>query len=122
MPSYSLDTTASGRVRLALHGTKAEAAVLHTLDVAQYRGILRTVTTSKDDKTGDCIIEVDHWGTEQGSVEVEGDKLVWSFDVPRNKVTPIIGRVTRTVAREDEDPNVQKVLTSIHQDEDGSAR
>ena len=121
IPSYSLDTTPSGHVRLVLHGTKAADGMLRTLDVTQYRGSLRTVTTSKDDKSGDCIIEIDRNGADQGTVEVEDDKLVWSFDVPRNVVaSPIGAGRTRTVAREDVDTDVPKVLTSIHQAEDGT--
>jgi type IV pilus assembly protein PilQ len=104
MPAYSLDTTASGRVRLTLRGTKVPDGLLRTLDVGQYRGSLRTVTTSKDEKSGDCV---------------EGDRLVWSFDVPKTHVASPIGAVglVRTVAREEEPADVPKVLTSIHEAE-----
>ncbi len=121
MPAYSLDTTASGRARLVLHGTSLPEALVRTFDVAQYHGSLRTITTFKDDKTSDCIIEIDRYGSEQGTVEIEGDKIVWSFDVPTNHVASPIGGAgrTRTVAREDEPADVPKVLTSIHQGEDG---
>ncbi len=119
MPSYSLDTTTSGHARLSLHATKAPDNLLHTLDVTPYRGSLRTVTTTKDEKSGDTIIEIDRIGSDHGEVAIEGDKLVWSFDVPRNSVASPIGR-TRTVAREEEAANVPHVLTSIHQNEDGT--
>ena len=57
VPAYSLDATRQGRVRLSLHGTKVADALLRTLDVGPYHGTLRTITTLKDEKTGDCIIE-----------------------------------------------------------------
>jgi len=121
MPAYTLDTTPQGHAKLVLHGTSLPDAQVRTFDVAQYHGSLRTITTSKDEKTGDCIVEIDRMGSEQGTVEIEGDKLVWSFDVPKNLVASPIGGAgrTRTVAREDEPADVPKVLTSIHQGEDG---
>ena len=119
MPAYSLDTTASGHVRLTLRGTKVPDGLLRTLDVSPYRGSLRTVTTAKDDKSGDCTIEIDRSGSDQGEVAVENDKLVWSFDVPKNHVqSPLASpRTVRTVAREEEATDVPKVLTSIHEGE-----
>ncbi len=118
VPSYTLDTTASGRVRLTLRSTKVPDGLSRTLDVSAYHGTLRTVTTQKDEKSGDCVIEIDRVGSDQGEVAVEGDKLVWSFDVPKHHVaSPIGAGHTRTVAREDEDPNLPKVLTSIHEGE-----
>ncbi|HEY2368172.1 MAG TPA: AMIN domain-containing protein, partial [Polyangiaceae bacterium] len=119
MPAYSLDTSSSGRVRLTLRGTKVPDGLLRTLDVAPYRGTLRTVTTSKDEKSGDCVIEIDRFGADQGEVAVEGDKLVWSFDVPKSRVqSPLASaRSVRTVAREEEPTDVPKVLTSFHEGE-----
>ena len=119
VPAYSLDTTASGRVRLTLRGTKIPDNLVRTLDVTPYRGTLRTVSTFKDDKSGDCVIEIDRTGNDDGEVAVEGDKLVWSFDVPRTHVEPSpigIGRV-RTIERDEEPADVPKVLTSIHEGE-----
>ncbi len=118
MPAYTLDT-ANGHMRLLLHGTKVPDGLSRTLDVSAYHGALHTVTTSKDEKSGDCAIEIDRYSGEQGDVAVEGDKLVWSFDVPRNHVvSPILGpgRV-RTVAREDDAADVPRVLTSFHEGE-----
>lgn len=119
MPAYSLDTTPAGRVRLTLRGTKVPDGLLRTLDVSPYRGTLRTVTTTKEEKSGDCVIEIERGGSDQGEVAVENDRLVWSFDVPKNHVASPIngpGRV-RTVAREDDAADVPKVLTSIHEGE-----
>jgi type IV pilus assembly protein PilQ len=120
MPAYSLDTTASGHVRLTLHGTKVPDPLVRTLDVSPYRGSLRTVSTFRSEKGGDCIIEIDRAGDGDGDVAVEGDKLVWSFDVPNNRVASPIGIAhVRTVERDDVPTDIPKVFTSIHAAEDG---
>jgi type IV pilus assembly protein PilQ len=120
VPAYSLDTTASGHVRLTLRGTKIPDNLVRTLDVTPYRGALRTVSTFKDEKTGDCVIEIDRVGADDGEVAVEDGKLVWSFDVPRHRIASPIGIAgVRTVARDEVPADVPKVLTSIHEAEGG---
>ncbi|HSQ67782.1 MAG TPA: type IV pilus secretin PilQ [Polyangiaceae bacterium] len=119
MPSYALTTTASGRVRLELRGTKVPDALLRTLDVTAYHGLVRTVSTFVDAQSGAAIVEIDRSGADQGDVTVEGDKLVWSFDAPRAApvASPVGGGVShvRTVAREEEPKGLLRVLSSIHE-------
>ena len=123
MPAYTLTTTPSGRIRLELKGTHVTDALLRTLDVSAYHGTLRTVSTFIDAKNGTAIIEIDRTGDTQGDVAVEGEKLIWSFDLPRNNVSSPVSdqhastRKVVTVAREDEPADVQKVQTSIHGDD-----
>jgi type IV pilus assembly protein PilQ len=119
VPAYSLDTTATGRVRLTLRGTKIPDTLVRTLDVSPYHGAVRTVSAFKDEKSGNCVIEIDRTGSDDGEVAVEGDKLVWSFDVPRHDIASPIGGFnrSRTVERDDAPADVPRVLTSIHEGE-----
>ena len=117
MPAYSLDTTPAGHVRLTLRGTKIPDNLVRTLDVTPYHGSLRTVSTFKDEKSGDCVIEIDREGADDGDVAVEGDKLVWSFEVPKTRIASPIGTRSRTVERDEVPADVPKVLTSIKEAE-----
>jgi type IV pilus assembly protein PilQ len=121
-PAYSLGATAGGRARLELKKTRLNAALARTLDVSSYRGSLRTVTASYDEKTETTTIEVDREGTAHGTVSAEDGKLVWAFDVPRSKVSSPLARPAPrksvTVAREVNQDGGPKVETSIVRDED----
>ncbi len=118
MPAYALTTTPTGRIRLELKDTHVSDTLLRTLDVSAYKGFLRTVSTFIDAKAGSAIIEIDRFGDSQGDVAVEGDKLVWSFDLPKTGVSspvndPHAGRGVVTVAKEDPGADVPVVQTSI---------
>ena len=118
MPAYALTTTPTGRIRLELKATHVSDALLRTLDVAAYKGFLRTVSTFIDAKAGSAIIEIDRLGDSQGEVTIEGDKLVWSFDLPRGNVSSPVadqhqGRGVVTVAKEDTTVDTVKMGTSI---------
>jgi type IV pilus assembly protein PilQ len=110
------------------------APLTRTIDVSAYAGVLRSITASHDDASGSSTLEIDRTTTEPGVVFVEGGSLVWSFTVPKpaGQPSPIVKihidgravgkdggsvRQTVTVAREPEPRGMQRIETSIH-DED----
>ena len=134
IPAYALSSTRDGRLRLELRGTALPAALTRTIDVSAYAGVLRSITASHDDASGSSTLEIDRTTTQPGVVSVEGGSLVWSFTVPKaaNQPSPIVKihidgravgkdggsvRQTVTVAREPEPRGMQRIETSIH-DED----
>ncbi len=134
IPPYSLSTTPEHHLRLELRATTLPTALARTLDVTAYAGILRSITASHDDDTGSTALDLDRSNDESGVVSVEGGSVVWSFPVtkPTTQPSPIgkihlDGRVTGkdggsvrqtvTVAREPEPKGLQRIETSIH-DED----
>ncbi len=124
MPAYALTTTPTGRIRLELKDTHVSDTLLRTLDVTPYKGFLRTVSTFIDAKAGSTIIEIDRLGDSQGDVAIEGEKLVWSFDLPKTGVSSPVndthgGRGVVTLQSDDPAANIPKIETSIHGD-DGS--
>jgi type IV pilus assembly protein PilQ len=129
IPAYSLTTTAQAKIRLEMRATKVPDTLLRTLDVTAYHGFLRTVSTYTDAAAGTAIVEIDRNGDAQGDVSVEDGKIIWSFDSPKGNAiaSPITKgsstatRHTVTVAREDDNTNVARVDTSIHDgDNDGT--
>jgi type IV pilus assembly protein PilQ len=137
VPSYSLSTSPSGRLRLELRGTTLPPALARTLDVSAYRGALKSIGASEDAKLGMTVLEIDRGSDVSGTVSVEGGLLVWSFPVsnPVTVAAPIaqihidgseassdngpVRRVT-TVAREPATAEGPRIETSIH-DEDPPA-
>jgi type IV pilus assembly protein PilQ len=134
VPSYSLSTSASGRLRLELRGTTLPPALARTLDVTAYRGALKSIGASEDSKLGMTTLEIERSSDVPGTVSVEGGLLVWSFAVstPVSVAAPIAqihidgreaasdnGPVRRvmTVAREPAAVEGPRIETSIH-DED----
>ncbi len=120
VPAYTMSTTPSGRVRLALKNARVAESLRRTLDVSSFRGALRSVSTYFDAQTASTIVEIDRAGDAQGAVTVDGDKIVWAFDAPSPRsavkgATP--ARRAITVAREQQ-ADVPKVETSIHGGED----
>jgi type IV pilus assembly protein PilQ len=121
VPAYSLTATPSGRVRLELKKTQLVKDAGKTLDVTQYKGSLKSVTTYYDAQADATIVEIDREGSAQGSVGVDGKSLVWSFDtitakMPSPAAKPSM-RHTVTVARETHQDSGPKVETSIHGDD-----
>lgn len=110
-PTYALSVAPNGKLRLELRKTHVPETQRRTLDVSAFRGMVRTVSVFEDAATGSAVLEVSRDGDSQGSVSLDGDRLVWSFDASGGK----LGKSTRrtvTVAREDA-PVVQKIETSI---------
>jgi type IV pilus assembly protein PilQ len=136
IPAYSLTTTTSGRLRLELRGTGLPDPLARTLDVTAYRGALKSVTASKNVETHISAIEIERATDSPGALSVEGGTLVWSFPVPKpnsgsgtqsgvqlhldGRAVGRDGGAVRqvvTVAREPAIPDLQRIETSIH-DED----
>jgi type IV pilus assembly protein PilQ len=121
VPAYTLSTTAGGRIRLELKKTKLDKELAKTLDVTPSKGILKSITTSYDEKAESTIVEIDRDGSAQGTVGVDGKSIVWAFDVPNGKTaSPIASaslRKTVTVAREGNQAGGPKIETSIHGDD-----
>ncbi|MFO0677763.1 MAG: type IV pilus secretin PilQ [Polyangiaceae bacterium] len=133
IPSYSVTTGPSGKLRLEMKSTNVPESLVRTLDVTAYKGALKSVATFKDGTTGSTVIEIDRGIDSPGYVTVDGTQLAWSFEVPggADMPSPIVkGQVqngakdesatrrTRTVAREDVGPDVPKVERSIRGDDD----
>jgi type IV pilus assembly protein PilQ len=118
VPSYALTAAGSNRLRLELKGCKLPENLGRTLDVGAYKGFLKNIGTFFDGTTGTTVIELERNGDVQGSVQVDGKNLVWSFDVPKGtQVTAPIAKSTRktvTVAREVMADGGPKIETSIH--------
>lgn len=116
VPAYSLSTTPYGRVRLELKKTKLEEHLAKTLDVTQYKGPLKSVTASYDEKSDATTVEIDREGLSNGTIAVDGNAIVWSFDGPAKVPSPIAkpsARKTVTVAREHNANAGPKIETSI---------
>jgi|CZKU01.1.fsa_nt_gi type IV pilus assembly protein PilQ len=134
IPAYSLAPSASGRLKLELRATALPDGLARTLDVTAYRGALRSITASHDATSHATVIELDASPDNPGTLSVEGGSLVWAFPVPRSSSpSPAVAKVhidgkavgrdggavrqVVTVAREPAMPDLQRIETSIH-DED----
>jgi type IV pilus assembly protein PilQ len=121
IPAYTLGTTPSGRARLELKKTQVGKDVDKTLDLAQYKGVLKAVSTYYDAESESTIVEIDRTGAAQGSVLVDGDKLVWTFDAQQTKVASPVAKASArhsvTIARERTTDSGPKIETSIHSDD-----
>ncbi len=117
IPPYTMTTTQSGKVRLEMKKVQLPESLKRTLDVASFKGPLKSVSTFYDPVSQTTVIEIDRAGDQQGIVSVEGQKLVWAFDAARGSQSPIGGsRHTVTVAREESGPQPPKVQSSINGD------
>ena len=123
VPAYALSTSAGGRIRLELKKTQLAKELAKTLDLTPSHGMLKSVTTSYDDKADSTIVEIDRDGSAQGTVSVDGKSIIWSFDVPKigangmaNAKTPP-PRKSVTVARENTGDAGPAIQTSIHGDD-----
>lgn len=115
VPSYSLGTSAGGRVRLELKKTQLPPTLAKTVDSGGPKAgmAIKSVTTFFDAAPGSTIVEIDREGMSQGTVSVEGKSIVWSFDKnDKNAKAPL--RKSVTVAREHADDGGPKIETSIH--------
>jgi type IV pilus assembly protein PilQ len=120
MPAYAVSTSPSGRVRLELKKTSLAKPLAKTLDVAQAKGAIKSVTTFYDEKAEATFVEIDRGGegTGQGTISVDGKDIVWSFDGALAKNSPKAPvRKSVTVAREGDNGAGPKVETSILGDE-----
>jgi len=121
VPAYTLGTTASGRARLELKKTAlANNALAKSIDVTSQKGSLKNVTTLYDAQTETTFVEIDRDGAAQGNVSVEGNDIVWAFDIPKTvakKNEPTVRAQARTVAREQQVDGGPKIETSIHSDQ-----
>jgi len=135
IPAYSLATASSGRLRLELRGAILPTSLARTLDVTAYSGALKAISGSQDTSRGMAVLELDRATDAQGTVSVEGSRLVWSFPVPQSNLPPPpvaqlhldgheeVGkdggavRHVVTVAREEAPPDTPRIERSIH-DED----
>jgi type IV pilus assembly protein PilQ len=135
IPAYSLVPGVGGALKLLLRQTALPETLARTLDVTRYEGALRSITASYDKATGTTTLELARAGEAPGTVSVDGGNLIWSFPTPRTngrQPSPIAqihldgrtvsrdggpARPTVTVARESEPQGLQRIETSIH-DED----
>ena len=119
VPAYSLGTSPGGRVRLELKKTQLPKALAKTMDLASQRSPLKSVSTVYDASSESTIIEIDREGMAQGSISVEGNSIIWSFDVA--KLGAMGGnapaRKSVTVARERVENGGPKIETSIRGDD-----
>jgi type IV pilus assembly protein PilQ len=119
VPAYSLGTTPGGRVRLELKKTQLPKSLAKTMDLASQKSPLKTVSTFYDASSESTIIEIDREGMAQGSVAVDGNSIIWAFDVPKLGATGASApsRKSVTVARERVEEGGPKIQTSIHGDD-----
>ncbi len=137
IPAYSLSSGTGTALNLTLRQTALPETLARTLDVSRYEGALRSITASYDKATGTTTLELARAADVPGTVSVEGGTLVWSFPTPRSsgrQPAPVAqvhidgrtlardggpARQSITVAREPQPQGVQRIETSIH-DEDGA--
>lgn len=119
IPAYALTTLPSGRLRLELRKTKLTTSQTRTLDVTSFRGVMKTVSAFYDEKSETSIIELDREGEAAGTLTVEDNRVVWTFDAPGSagdKRTAANGGTPKqkghTVARDQAAPDGH-VATSI---------
>jgi type IV pilus assembly protein PilQ len=119
VPAYSLGTSPGGRVRLELKKTQLPKALAKTMDLAAQRSPLKSVSTAYDASSESTIIEIDREGMAQGSIAVEGNSIIWSFDVAKQGAMGgnAVSRKSVTVARERVENGGPKIETSIHGDD-----
>jgi type IV pilus assembly protein PilQ len=117
---YSLSTAPNGHARLELKKMHLPKLLAKTIDTAEGKGAIKSVTTGYDDKTDLTYVEIDRDGTAgQGSIAVDGKDIVWSFDAQKEGVRETITgskqaiRRSVTVAREKTDEAGPKIETSI---------
>jgi type IV pilus assembly protein PilQ len=109
-PTYTLSVLPSGRLRLELRRTHIPDSERRTMDVSAFKGLVKAISVFEDETTGNGVLEITRDGEQQGSVSLDGEKLVWSFDPPRASQAV---RRTVTVAREAAPVGVPKIETSI---------
>ena len=128
---YSLSTSPTGRARLELKKMHLPKLLAKTLDTAEGKGAIKSVTTGYDEKTDLTYVEIDRDSAAgQGSVSVDGHDITWSFDAASGSGTKADGtresftvtggkaavRKSVTVAREHIDEGGPKIETSINGD------
>jgi len=110
-PTYSLSALPNGKLRLELKKTHVPDAQRRTLDVSAMKGNVKSVSVFEDPVNGGAILEVAREGDSQGTVSLDGDRLVWSF--AEDRATGRAIRRTVTVSRDDAPANIPKIETSI---------
>ncbi len=108
--THAITTSDTGKLRLELKGTKLPSSLERTLDVSPYKGALHLV--SSFNLANAVIVELDRAGDSRGEVSVEGNKVFWSFEVPRTAGDGGAARRTMTLEREAA-PKVVPISTSI---------
>jgi len=134
IPTYSLSTTADGRLRLELRYTSLPESLMRALDVHEYGGLVHGIRASHDGKTGTTAIDIERVGGDgPGTISVEGDTLAWSFPAAQGNAPGKLVQVhldgrtmgpdggparrVATVAREPELTGMARIDTSIHDGE-----
>ncbi len=116
VPAYSLGTSPGGRVRLELKKTQLPKNLAKTMDLSSQHSPLKTVSAFYDASSESTIIEIDREGMAQGSIAVDGNSIIWAFDVARLGATGAksVARKSVTVARERVEEGGPPIETSIH--------
>ncbi|MDB4940772.1 MAG: Type pilus biosis protein PilQ [Labilithrix sp.] len=119
VPSYSLGTTPGGRVRLELKKTQLPKSLARITNLATEHSPLKAFSATYDPGADSTVIEIDRDGMQQGSISVEGNSIVWTFDAPKAGVmgANAVSRKSVTVARERSEAEGPKIETSIRGDD-----
>ncbi len=129
VPSYAVTSTASGNVRLELKGARVTEKAARTVDVSSYQGFIHTVASFYDVGENLAIVEIGRTGDSQGTVTVDGQNLVWSFELPKAvqatlaKAAQHPGAEVRkvvTLSADPQIPDLPKIETSILGTPDGA--
>lgn len=121
IPEHAAHDTSTGRTVVELKNARLPAALERTLDVTAFGGHVRTVSTYR--RTSDpnvVVLEIDRDDQVRAEVVREGSSLVIAFATAQAP-SMLTGRATdggvarksRTVAREDEMPQLPKVETTF---------
>lgn len=128
--SASPGAGAAGRSRLEIRGAKLRPELERTLDVGAFGGRVKSISTYRQPSNpSNVIVEVEHAEGVVGTLQREGGALVWNFarkaeaTSAQTGVAPDggVARRTRTVAREEVSPDVQKIEGGLGEESGGES-
>jgi len=120
----------AGRSRLEIRGARLRPELERTLEVGAFGGKVKAISTYRQPSNPDLVIvEVEHAETVAGSLQREGNALVWSFArkaEPTSSQTGVApdggaARRTRTVAREEAHGNLPRIEGGFGEESGGES-
>ncbi|OQX70340.1 MAG: pilus assembly protein PilQ [Sorangiineae bacterium NIC37A_2] len=105
--NFRVDNGTSGRSTLILRGAVVPPALVRTLDVDAFGGLVHKISSFADGQ--DVVIHVQREAAATSSVERQGNRLLWSFYKPGTLPSSLTG-----VARDGREARKSKTVTTEH--------
>lgn len=102
---FRVDNGTSGRSTLIIRGASVPAALVRTLDVGAFGGLVQTISSFSEGN--DVVVQVQRESSATSSVERHGNKLLWSFYRPGALPSSLTG-----VARDGKEARRSKTVTT----------